>query len=149
MSDVSMSPSDPIFFTLHAFMDKVWEDWRQKKQVLTKRATEYTETCSEYDKLDSPLQPFDLGGTVLVKDGLSNKYTDEFYSYNPSPTCTQENPSCQDSPYLYCDVEKSRCMSKIRPNGNCQGFDGKEICYKGNCVDGQCVSIPEEVAESK
>jgi tyrosinase len=53
-------------------------------------------------------------------DGLSNKYTDNLYEYDPRPQC----PFCGGSQYLFCDRSHGapRCASKIRIGGNCQGF---------------------------
>ena len=36
MDDVPCSPSDPVFFLHHSFIDRIWEDFRQLSQVFTK-----------------------------------------------------------------------------------------------------------------
>ena len=36
-------------------------------------------------------------------------------------------------------------MAKVKPGGNCQGFEwSKDICYKGKCLDGRCTRILEK-----
>jgi tyrosinase len=41
MEDRSTSSNDPIFFTHHAFIDYVWEMWRQKRQNPQQRESDY------------------------------------------------------------------------------------------------------------
>lgn len=120
MIELRISPNDPVFFTIHSWVDHLWEMWRQSRQTVQQRETAFVadnETCNEFSKPDSLLKPYQ----TKVKEGLLNKYVDEFYAYQPRPTCSAQSPTCQNSPYLFCDVANSRCMSKIRPNGNCTG----------------------------
>lgn len=79
-------------------------------------------------------------------DGLSSTYTSTLYHYDPRPTCNENNPDC-GSPYIFCSP-KFRCLSKLRPGGNCKGFEGTQICYNGTCKDGKCVAdeIPSVTA---
>ncbi|XGW22121.1 hypothetical protein V3C99_004805 [Haemonchus contortus] len=74
------------------------------------------------------------------RDALSNGYTDEMYEFAPRPTCTRAHPTCK-SKYLFCHVPKNgeaQCMGKIRLGGKCTGFEGTEICFIGECINGVC-----------
>lgn len=37
-------------------------------------------------------------------------------------------------------------MSKVKLNGNCNGFDGTDICYQSRCSNGRCVPLPQTQA---
>lgn len=133
MSDIRRSPNDPVFFMHHAFVDYLWEHFRQTKQNRQQRETDYpAQGCNAYDNPDNVLLPFDM----KVIDGMSNNYTDEFYEYQQRPTC--ENGLCKGE-FLVCDTKNNQCMSKIGKNGNCRGFDNLNICHKSKCVNGRCV----------
>lgn len=70
-------------------------------------------------------------------DGLANAYTDNYYVYEPRPSCSEKRPNC-NSPYLFCNTKKFRCVSKIVEGGNCTGFEDADICFKSVCVNNIC-----------
>ncbi|KAI6232600.1 hypothetical protein M3Y99_01006500 [Aphelenchoides fujianensis] len=118
MHETNTSAYDPIFYSLHSFVDLLWEAWRLKRSTAarTSRPPEM-----------NPFHPW------RNTDGLSNNYTDELYEYAPRPAC----PSCSDSKYLFCLRSKFKCASKIRPGGNCQGLDpADQPCYNSTCQNG-------------
>ncbi|KAL6736409.1 hypothetical protein Aduo_006765 [Ancylostoma duodenale] len=142
----SSSANDPVFFLHHSFIDLIWETWRLRKQTRNSRELDYPQNnthCSSVAHFSSALmRPFD---PLLNKDGLSNDYTDFFYSYTPRVTCSLTNHDC-GSKYLFCDVShgKPMCASKAAVGGNCTGFEkGEECCYKSVCRDAKCVLIAE------
>ncbi|KFD56049.1 hypothetical protein M514_03173 [Trichuris suis] len=137
MSVVPYSPNDPVFWLHHAFIDKVWEQYRQTRQTPEQRETSYptgNATCTAAHRADSRMLPF----TILNIDGMSNEYTRIFYKYQDSPTCSHANPTC-GSPYLFCDTRFYRCVSKVVKGGDCGGYEGLDVCYKSNCVNTRCV----------
>uniref|UniRef100_A0A915AJX6 Tyrosinase copper-binding domain-containing protein n=1 Tax=Parascaris univalens TaxID=6257 RepID=A0A915AJX6_PARUN len=107
MKPPESSSNDPIFFMHHAFVDFVWELWREARQPR-----------------------------------LSNMYTDQLYRYAPRASCTAAMPTC-GSPYLFCDTRGSpHCVSKVKINGLCAGYEGLDACFDGVCIRGTCVPGP-------
>lgn len=143
MLDVPVSTNDPVFFFHHAFVDYVWERFRQMRQTAQQRVSEWPQMeqlCSGYHELDAPMAPF---AGLKNRDGLSEAYLEKWYGYADSPSeCSKEIPDCQ-SPALWCHVDgpKGRCKAKIRPFGNCAELDGTDACYQSKCSGGIC--LPE------
>lgn len=76
---------------------------------------------------------------VKIILGLSNMYTSQMYRFAPRPSCTSEIPTC-GTPYLFCDTRGfPHCVSKIKLNGLCIGFEGLDACFNGICWMGRCV----------
>uniref|UniRef100_A0AC35U6I3 Tyrosinase_Cu-bd domain-containing protein n=1 Tax=Rhabditophanes sp. KR3021 TaxID=114890 RepID=A0AC35U6I3_9BILA len=132
---IRVSPNDPMFYMHHAFIDSVWERFRQSKQNRYQRENDYAENiCYDKHSFDSQMHPFSLKN----KDGLSNDYTDYWYEYKNVKHCDSKNPVCEDTPYYWCDTKVWRCKSKIRLGGNCKGLEDQLPCYKSTCLEGKC-----------
>ncbi|KAK6729930.1 hypothetical protein RB195_006777 [Necator americanus] len=143
MYDTSTSANDPIFFLHHAFIDYIWEQWRQRRQTRADRETLYppdNQLCSSPQHFAaSQMNPF---APMRNIDGLSNQYTDNLYEYAPRPTCSQGNPNC-GSRFLFCDFSHgaARCVATIRMGAACTGYsNGENPCYNGMCVGGRCAA---------
>ncbi|CAI2304862.1 unnamed protein product [Caenorhabditis sp. 36 PRJEB53466] len=143
MSKSYSSSNDVCFVYHHGMIDWIFEQWRQNVQSREERE-------SQYPKSDERCFPFWHNGDNSMpllqplknKDALSNGYTDFMYEYAPRATCTKERPDC-DSPYLFCyiptnDEHHPSCVSKVKRNGDCHGFEDYPICYWGQCVNGKC-----------
>lgn len=61
----SVSPNDPAFFLMHAYVDKLWEDWRRQHPSVPHLAPARA--------LDEPLEPFrsELGWPITPRELLS------------------------------------------------------------------------------
>ncbi|KAK5974302.1 ShTK domain-containing protein [Trichostrongylus colubriformis] len=136
------SANDPVFYLHHSFVDLIWETWRLRRQTRSARETTYppdNRFCSATAHYSyAPMRPF---GNLVNTDGLSNHYTDIFYTYSNRLSCSASNPNCQ-SKYLFCDLSHGwpQCASKIVVGGNCTGFvRGEDCCYNGRCVNNICV----------
>ncbi|XP_060575155.1 putative tyrosinase-like protein tyr-3 [Ruditapes philippinarum] len=113
MGVVENSAYDPIFWFHHAFIDYIWESFREHQ----------TENCGHID-IETDYRPKDdigwkniigqghedaLFGYSHLKtvDGLWRNWTQMFYKYEPQPAC---DSTCSGE-YLYCDDQK-RCLSR-------------------------------------
>uniref|UniRef100_A0A7E4ZX04 ShTK domain protein n=1 Tax=Panagrellus redivivus TaxID=6233 RepID=A0A7E4ZX04_PANRE len=141
MLDQSTSGNDPIFFMHHSFVDFIWELWRNQRQNRFDRENAYPldqQQCSSPNHFGSALmRPFEPWRN---HDGLSNKYTDNMFSYAPRPTCATGDCG---SKYLFCDRSHGapRCASKLRVGGQCGSYvSGETPCYNGICQAGRCVA---------
>ncbi|VDM51685.1 unnamed protein product [Angiostrongylus costaricensis] len=141
MFDTSTSANDPLFFLHHAFVDLIWEQWRQRRQSRAERERVYppdNQLCASPQHFAAAqMNPFPPMRNI---DGLSNKYTDNLYEYAPRPTCSEAYPDC-GSKYLFCDQShgQARCAAKIRLGAACDGYvRGENPCFNGACVAGRC-----------
>uniref|UniRef100_A0A8R1TZ22 ShKT domain-containing protein n=1 Tax=Onchocerca volvulus TaxID=6282 RepID=A0A8R1TZ22_ONCVO len=139
MKPPEQSTSDPIFFSHHAFVDFIWELWRQSVQPAWAREMAYAPdipACADPQHFSySLMRPF---FTLYNRDGLSNMYTNQMYRFESRPKCTAEKPTC-GTPYLFCDTRGfPHCVSKIKLNGLCIGFEGFDACFDGICQMGRC-----------
>lgn len=134
MLKISISPNDPIFFQHHCFVDYIYERFRSR-QNYTSREIDYPEdgpkACSPEHYANATMSPFSQLKNI---DGLRSTYTDQFYYYAPSPSCSN---GCE-GPYLFCDTKRNRCLSKVKLGGNCTGFEKQDICAYGKCWKGIC-----------
>ncbi|XP_060569873.1 putative tyrosinase-like protein tyr-3 [Ruditapes philippinarum] len=120
MGVVENSAYDPIFWFHHAFIDYIWESFREHQ----------TESCGHID-IETDYRPInDIGwkGTfgqghedalfgykhLNTTDGLWRNWTQMYYKYEPQPAC---DGTCRGE-FLYCD-DKKICLSRT-----------KEVCKK-------------------
>uniref|UniRef100_A0A915I8K9 Apple domain-containing protein n=1 Tax=Romanomermis culicivorax TaxID=13658 RepID=A0A915I8K9_ROMCU len=147
MADIPQSPSDPVFHLHHAFVDHIWQMFRDSKQTRKRRETDYPNqnaSCNAYHYADAQMLPFPLKNV----NGLSNRYNDEIYIYEARPTCSRPKQDC-GSPYLFCDTFTFTCLSKIVPGGNCTGLELLSInpCMEeGRCIQGRCQNSDDTLA---
>ena len=134
MANITCSPADPLFFMHHAFIDLIWEEFRQTQQTRRQQETQYPSTVSSSihgaQHLMAPFEP------LKNIEGLGLYYTDHGYRYSPRLEACRTNSEC--GRYLFC--HQGLCMSKINHNGNCTGLlEGlSDPCECGICVRGKC-----------
>lgn len=120
MESLNISANDPAFMLHHAFVDYIWERFRQKQRILDiDPETDYPSIGWRY------LQPFheanramDCFPWMTNIQGYWNNLT-HLFEYEDSPEC----PSCGDSEYLTCNTALNRCMGVTRPHP--RGFSMK------------------------
>ncbi|KAH3775232.1 hypothetical protein DPMN_176632 [Dreissena polymorpha] len=104
----SMAAADPVFYMHHAFVDYVWEKFRQRQ-----RAVCGVDPASDYPPVDPALPEHGpdrnmTGMTFLTnREGIADYWIANWFNYTDTPTC----PSCGNSPDLYCDTDINRCVS--------------------------------------
>ncbi|OZC12469.1 hypothetical protein X798_00100 [Onchocerca flexuosa] len=130
------SANDPLFFLHHAFVDSIWEYWRQYRQSRDTRSRSYPpdlpECSGENHFAQNPMRPFEPLRNI---DGISNNYNEKLYQYAPRPACARGQDEECESEFLFCDLSHgdARCSTKIRLGGKCDGYTHQENpCYNGN-----------------
>lgn len=120
MAILSSSPKDPAFFLHHAYVDYIWEKFRQKQLRLGKNPEYYTglgvsEWISESKNYNltlfhAPYRNMDCFKWMKNIDGYSNIFTENLYVYEDSPTY----PDCGNTKYLNWNIVLKRCIG-IKP----------------------------------
>ncbi|VDK68509.1 unnamed protein product [Litomosoides sigmodontis] len=142
MFNQTSSANDPLFFLHHAFVDSIWEHWRQHRQSREARSRSYPpdlpECSSENHFVQNLMRPFEPLRNI---DGISNDYNERLYRYAPRPACHGSQERQCGSEFLFCDLSHgyARCSTKIRSGGNCDNYTHHENpCYNGFCLSGRC-----------
>lgn len=115
MGSIFHSPSDPVFFMHHAFIDCVWEEYRIRQIQLGNDPTKYPhvrpfQKPHHNSNMDMQL-PLLFNETQQNKDGYQNFWTEQFYTCESTPWCSNAKPDC-GSKWLQCDLFFKRCVSK-------------------------------------
>ena len=160
MNDLAYAPSDPAFFLHAAFVDCLWEGMRsgQRSRGVDPRWVYPNDTVALGVGVPQPdgrvlgraddsahhathtMYPF---SPLTNMDGLSNTYTDVYYSCGAVPACAQGSLAC-GSPYLFCDVRTYRCAPKLRLGAMCTRFSSAPTemetnpCHDSHCCNGVC-----------
>ncbi|XP_053390941.1 putative tyrosinase-like protein tyr-3 [Mercenaria mercenaria] len=122
MGKISNSAFDPIFFMHHAYVDYIFEEFRQHQATSCddvnlerdyRPPDDLCQTCSDTDTQGHGRYDTMWGYNHIRNiDGLWLNWTTEFYNYEPRPSC----PDTCSGKYLYCD--KSFNIS-MYPDGIC------------------------------
>lgn len=101
MEPMETSAFDPVFFLHHAFVDYVWEIFRQQQRAMGIDPTQdYPQNFGPQSH--APFTPTGFGNLPNVF-GISDMFTTQVYTYQPHPTCSFQNSNC-GSPFLTCDI---------------------------------------------
>lgn len=107
MKKIEIGAFDPVFYVLHTFIDKVWEDFRMQQRSSGINPTkDYPEFYGR--KNHAPFAPMGLGNLVVI-DGISDVWNEEIV-YLPT-LCTNNSSNMCGSKFLKCGHSK-RCASK-------------------------------------
>ncbi|XP_071126514.1 tyrosinase-like protein 2 [Mytilus edulis] len=116
MDILNSSARDPTFILHHAFIDYVWEKFRQKQERLGEDPEYYPSLgkTSETDKYN--LTAFHNATNVMAcfpwmmnKSGYLSNYVGILYEYEDSPKC----PDCGNSKYITCNEKLNRCIGIV------------------------------------
>lgn len=109
MARLNTAARDPIFFMHHAFVDMLWQEFRNR-QVRNgiNPATDYTFNVSDarFRREHAPSAPMGFFRRNIFEvrlqqlHGLS-MFFDRYIRYEPIPSCSLEQLDC-GSPYLFC-----------------------------------------------
>ena len=104
MSSGVTTAHDPIFILHHAFIDYIWERFRQKiRQQGMDPTTDYPwpmeNSNFNLNFLNNPNRAMDFYENFTNIDGYSDIFTQEFYEYEDMPSCAN---NCGNSRFLTC-----------------------------------------------
>ena len=133
------SPSDPLFFMHHAFVDLLWEEWRTNCQITP--WYDYPPAASPCGLFD-PMLPF---SPLLHIHGMIPFWTPVFYTYAPRPVTCSLDIDCDDR-RLWCNA--GHCTAKVKVGGSCAGYTvgSSSPCECGICNAAlicQIVTLPQ------
>ncbi len=149
------SPSDPMFFLHHGFIDCLftWMRENQRKQgvdvdfnypndtqalgVGTRRQGDGRRIQRVEDSYHYALNEMRPFAPLRNIDGLSSLYEQD-HPCAPRPTCSRSDTSCGGAPYLFCDTSHYKCAPKLRLGADCRRFNRDEPCAGGVCCNGRC-----------
>lgn len=157
MANLPLSPSDPVFLLHHAFIDCLWEQFRdiQRSQKLPEIDPRYDYPNDSHalgvgmvqpdgvllrtpeqshHHAQATMEPF---GPLRNIDGLRDGYFDRYYTCEPSPVCSTDAADC-GSEHLFCDLNTYRCAPKLQLGAICTDFAKSSPCHRGVCCSGVC-----------
>ncbi|XP_076448804.1 uncharacterized protein LOC143285427 [Babylonia areolata] len=106
MERLDTAAFDIIFFLHHAFVDYIWDMFRNKMRNNGLDPERYP-TGGEISDYHLPNAPMGFGNLTQAEGYLDTLR--ESYEYQPSPECSRRNPDC-GSKYLWCNVTVARCV---------------------------------------
>ena len=155
MVNLPVSPSDPMFFLHHSFIDCLFTRMRDNQRsrgfnvdfdypndtiamgVGLRRQGDGRQIQRPEDSWHYSLAEMRPFGPVRNIDGLSSFY-DNAIQCESRPTCSREDTSCGASDYLFCDESSYRCAPKLRLGAACERFSRYAPCSLGECCNGIC-----------
>lgn len=150
MRDYWSAVNDPLFFLHYAFIDCIWEQFREhQRSVNVNPETDYPAFYGT--AAHAPDFPVFRDFLITNQDALKDKYGKNLYRCAPRPRCV-DNLSC-GSENLQCDFETLNCLPTKRNVGNfCpnhgtfqrKGYQNS-YCANGVCDVDQWGYIPIEV----
>lgn len=114
MAFVGNAPRDPIFYMHHAFIDCVWEMYRDREKRLGRNPEIYPQTNDTLHDPNVIMLNLTINGVFQRNaDGYKNFWTEIYYTCAPFPSCSFVSPDC-GSEWLQCNVfgDTARCESK-------------------------------------
>ena len=114
ISALNSAPWDPVFYMHHAYVDAVWERFREG-QVANGVNPE-----TDYPRNPAPPNGHAANDIIDFRPYISpitnifgmTNFVARLVRYEPFPTC--EN-TCNNSPHLRCDQSRRICISRNRP----------------------------------
>ncbi|KAH9507512.1 putative tyrosinase-like protein tyr-3 [Bulinus truncatus] len=109
MATPDTAANDPVFFMHHAFIDYIFERFRQKLRSRGVNPAIYPREIST--PLHAPNSPMRLGKYTQA-DGYSEN-TARGITYEPVPTCSSRNTTCGRR-FLVCQTSTGMCLPTVR-----------------------------------
>ncbi|XP_063442826.1 uncharacterized protein LOC134723112 [Mytilus trossulus] len=115
MNNLDISPFDPIFYMHHAFIDCMWEIYRDRQKQEGQNPENYPDDilhslAHQSSTLMANLPPFN-NVNLTNADGYKNFWMETYYTCAPQPSCSAQQSKC-GSKWLDCDIFEGKCVSK-------------------------------------
>lgn len=117
----SLSASDPVFYMHHAFVDYIWEKFRERQRALECGQIdpgtdypvfdEFSRNPTQADHM--PEAEMDGMEFLINRQGIENFWTENWYGYAERPSCAN---NCSDSEEMFCDEDINMCVGKMSDN---------------------------------
>ncbi|KAH9507510.1 putative tyrosinase-like protein tyr-3 [Bulinus truncatus] len=165
MTAIDTSANDPVFFLHHAFIDYIFERFRQRLRSRGINPATYPRAIS--NPRHAPTAPTRLG-RYNQGDGYSDFFA-RGVTYEPVPTCSTTSRAC-GSRFLVCQLSSGMCIPTARSNTRSSARTGRSIpdsnstqtcqvppartydlpyqndfCSRDNCDTSQWVTIPVKI----
>ncbi|XP_053402662.1 uncharacterized protein LOC123550645 [Mercenaria mercenaria] len=113
----SLSASDPVFYMHHAFIDYIWEKYRerQKSEICggIDPGTDYPIFDETFNRPTPPehMPEEEMDGMefLINRQGIENFWTTNWYGYEETPTCAN---NCGNSADMFCDEDLNMCVGE-------------------------------------
>lgn len=103
---------DPVFFMHHAYVDAVWEAFRERQRRNgINPETDYPTNPPPGHDINQIIDFRPYFPLLTNRDAMSNAIAN-LVTYEPFATCRNQ---CNRSPHLYCDSLRGVCVSRTRP----------------------------------
>lgn len=150
MALLQTSMNDPMYFLLNAYIDSVWQDFRDLQvQNGMDPERDWPVKFSGYTA-HFPNQELGVVPGIRNRGGLRDRYGKLMYRYI-KPSCSQQN-RCGTTGALACNVVTRSCEAVARRQGSgasCHGTSGYQnsYCLDGNnCDERDWVYLPIQVS---
>lgn len=110
MAPPALAAFDPVFYFLHAYVDLLWELFRNLQRD---RGVDPTSDYPRDNNVTGHGWDDTAGlGSYRNYHGMSDHFTTNIYKYQVPPSCTRKQPTC-GSAYIRCDTKRKepRCVS--------------------------------------
>ncbi|KAH9507511.1 putative tyrosinase-like protein tyr-3 [Bulinus truncatus] len=122
MTAIDTSANDPVFFLHHAFIDYIFERFRQRLRSRGINPATYPRAIS--NPRHAPTAPTRLG-RYNQGDGYSDFFA-RGVTYEPVPTCSTTSRAC-GSRFLVCQLSSGMCIPTARSNTRSSARTGRSI----------------------
>nr|KAI8748318.1 TYRosinase family member (tyr-3) [Biomphalaria glabrata] len=120
MTRLDTAAFDPIFFMHHAFIDYIFEMFRNRLRSIGVNPAQYPRSNSNFRHEPTATTGF---GSYTQEYGYSDALASRT-TYEPVPTCSARSPTCGVGSSLVCEVSTGRCLPALRsPRSKRQSSD--------------------------
>ncbi|XP_053373535.1 putative tyrosinase-like protein tyr-3 [Mercenaria mercenaria] len=105
---------DPVFYMHHAYVDYIWEQFRRRQRYIcgVEPTRDYPEVpVGNSNHPDASMTGFEW---LINRDGIRPQWINNWFNYDPEPSCPDCCPNCPSPAPLYCDSVKNTCVSRSK-----------------------------------